>query len=401
MSWVTKPLCSVARRIGGGTPSRENKEFWGGDIPWFTVADLLDVEDIQALSTSREAITSTGLDNSAAKIIPEGAVVFSSRVVVGKVGITQNALATNQDFSSFIPSPELDREFLAYFLIKTRGDLRGQQRGATIKGVTTQVLDSLQVPIPLLTEQRRIVARIKECMERVEEIESLRTQTLVEAAAVLPSVLNEVFTSQAISAPLQTIGDIAIETRYGTSQKCHTKPAGLPILRIPNVAQGAVNFADLKYCELGESDEERIRLQDGDLLFVRTNGSRDLVGRCAVFEGDGSDRLFGFASYLIRVRVDPAKVLPRYLAYFLNSTNGRSEIDSRRRTSAGQFNINSENLRSIPFPVPSITEQELLLAKLEEREAQALQLVEELRGAKSESQGLRESILRKAFAGEL
>jgi type I restriction enzyme S subunit len=401
VNWATKRLSEVTRRLGGGTPSREKKSFWNGDIPWFTVADLSDVDDIQLLTSSREAITEAGLECSAAKLIPAGSVVFSSRVVVGKVGIARNQLATNQDFSSFIPSSELDQNFLAYFLIKTKGDLRRHQRGATIKGVTTQVLDSLEVPLPPVPEQRRIVVRIKECLQRVEEIECLRTQAIQEAEAVLPSVLNEVFTSQASSARAQTIGDIALETRYGTSQKCHAEPVGMPILRIPNVAQGSVNFDGLKYSELGKSDTERVRLEDGDLLFVRTNGSRDLVGRCAVFQGDSQSQAFGFASYLIRVRVDQAKVLPRYLAYFLNSTNGRAEIDSRRRTSAGQFNINSENLRSIEFPVPSVPEQALLLEQLELRESLARQLVAEIREVTSEGETMRESILRKAFAGEL
>jgi type I restriction enzyme S subunit len=280
-------------------------------------------------------------------------------------------------------------------------DLRLHQRGATIKGVTTRVLDALEVPLPPLPEQRRIVARIKECMERVEEIDGLRQETFREASAVLPSVLNEVFASQASIAPLMTIAEIAIETRYGTSQKCHTETTGMPILRIPNVARGAVNFDDLKYCTLIGADVKRVRLSTGDLLFVRTNGSRELVGRCAVFDGGDPDNTYGFASYLIRVRVDQAKVLPRYLAYFLNSTNGRSEIDSRRRTSAGQFNINSENLRSIPFPVPAIAVQERLLEQMEQREAQANHLVSELKAAGAEGQGMRESILRKAFAGEL
>ena len=110
---------------------------------------------------------------------------------------------------------------------------------------------------------------------------------------------------------------------------------------------------------------------------------------------------FGFASYLIRVRVDQAKVLPRYLAYFLNSTNGRSELDSRRRTSAGQFNINSDNLRSIPLPVRPIAVQQRLPAQLEQREMQDKLLVSELVSVNTESTGLREAILRKAFAGGL
>lgn len=210
----------------------------------------------------------------------------------------------------------------------------GQQR------VPVDYLGNVIIPLPSVMEQRCIVARIKDCMERVEEIDDLRRGAFQEASAVLPSVLNEVFVSQTSIAPLMAIAEIATETRYGTSQKCHSEPTGMPILRIPNVARGTVNFDGLKYCNLSDADVEHVRLSTGDLLFVRTNGSRELVGRCAVFDGAGQEPAYGFASYLIRVRVDQTKVLPRYLAYFLNSTNGRSEIDSRRRTSAGQFNIN-------------------------------------------------------------
>lgn len=401
MMWPKEKLSAITTRIGGGTPTRSNKAYWGGDLPWFTVADLQDVDDIQSLTTSREGITPLGLTSSAAKLVPAGAVVFSSRVVVGKVGIAKNDLVTNQDFSSFVPAANVDNEFLAYFLIKAKSDLRASQRGATIKGVTTAVIDELEMPLPPKAEQRRIVARIKDCMVRVEEIDGLRRQSLQEAEAVLPSVLNEVFASQASQAPLMTIGELALETRYGTSQKCHTNRTGMAILRIPNVARGAVNLDDLKYCDLTNAEADRIRLNPGDLLFVRTNGSRDLVGRCAVFDAAAPESSFGFASYLIRVRVDQTKVLPRYLAYFLNSTNGRSELDSRRRTSAGQFNINSENLRSIPLPVPPIAVQQRLIAQLEQREMQVNQLVSELTSASTESAGLREAVLRKAFAGEL
>lgn len=271
----------------------------------------------------------------------------------------------------------------------------GQQR------VPVDYLGTANIPLPPVPEQHRIVSRIKECLERVQEIEVLRAETEQEAKAVLPSILNGVFKSQASTAPLLTVGEVATETRYGTSRKCHMEPNGMPILRIPNVAQGTVNFENLKYCELDQSDEGRIRLQSGDLLFVRTNGSRDLVGRCAVFDGTNQERTFGFASYLIRVRIDQTKVLPRYLAYFLNSTNGRAAIDSRRRTSAGQFNINSENLRSISFPVPSIAEQARLLEQLEQREAHATMLVAELLSIRRTSEPVRGAILRKAFAGEL
>ncbi|QDL39328.1 restriction endonuclease subunit S [Rhodoferax sediminis] len=298
-------------------------------------------------------------------------------------------------------SEDIDPEFVGFGINSHLKQIEDATPYVTVKHLSAKSIRGIDFAYPDRAEQRRIVARIKQCMERVEEINGLRRETFQEASAVLPSVLNEVFASQVSIAPLMTISEIAMETRYGTSRKCHSEPKGLPILRIPNVARGAVNFDNLKYCNLIDADAERVRLSTGDLLFVRTNGSRELVGRCAVFDGGNQELAYGFASYLIRVRVDQTKVLPRYLAYFLNSTNGRSEIDSRRRTSAGQFNINSENLRSIPFSVPTIAVQERLLGQMEQREAQANQLVSELKAARAESQGMREAILRKAFAGEL
>lgn len=334
--------------------------------------------------------------------VNDGDLLISWSATLGSFIWDRGPAVLNQHIFKAIPNAELiERDFLHFLMLETLEEMASHAHGLAMKHITKGKFEAIEVAIPALPEQRRIVARIKACMERVEEIDALRRVTFQEANAVLPSVLNEVFASQASIAPMMTVGEVAIETRYGTSQKCHAEPTGVPILRIPNVARGAVNFDDLKYCNLIGADADRVCLSTGDLLFVRTNGSRELVGRCAVFDGSGQESSYGFASYLIRVRVDHARVLPRYLAYFLNSTNGRSEIDSRRRTSAGQFNINSENLRSIPFPVPIISEQERLLDQMEQRETLANQLVSELKAARTESRGMRDSILRKAFAGEL
>jgi type I restriction enzyme S subunit len=156
-------------------------------------------------------------------------------------------------------------------------------RGGAVPTLNRNLVHGEIVPRPPLDEQRRIVGRIKECMERVDEIERLRAEALAEAEAALPSRLSEIFDQLGAQYGSTTIGDVATETRYGTSQKCDERAEGVPILRIPNVAAGVINYGDLKYCPLDRSELERIRLVDGDLLFVRTNGSRDLVGRCAVY----------------------------------------------------------------------------------------------------------------------
>ena len=271
----------------------------------------------------------------------------------------------------------------------------------TVRHLSAKKVKAIDFAYPSTDEQHRIVAHIKECMERVEEIEGLRAETVSEAEATLPSLLNESFLDLFENYDMAEIGDMTAETRYGTSRKCSTTPKGAPILRIPNVAGGFVNFNNLKYCSLDAKEHQKLSLQKGDLLFVRTNGSRDLVGRCAIYEGNGTNQSHGFASYLIRVRLNQDKMRPHFLAFFLNSTHGRSELDKRRRTSAGQFNINSENLRNIKVPSPPIEIQDKIIESLKDHQTKVTLLQNEIQAAQESELHLRESILRKAFAGEL
>jgi type I restriction enzyme S subunit len=113
----TKPLGTISLPIGGGTPSRSNSDYFTGNIPWITVADLkLRQFAPQQIITAREFITEDALKNSAARLLPAGSVVLATRVSVGKVGIAEVPLATNQDFTSFVPKPGLNNRFLAYCL---------------------------------------------------------------------------------------------------------------------------------------------------------------------------------------------------------------------------------------------------------------------------------------------
>jgi type I restriction enzyme, S subunit len=400
-SWATYTLDEIAEIQGGGTPSRKQTAFFGGEIPWVTPSDLPSVGHISMLDRTKETLTAEGLSKSSAKLVSPGSVLYSTRATIGKIAINEQPCATNQGFASLTPRKEIvDPWFLAYLLRRYTSEITELAGKTTFLEVPRKRLRSFRVRIPRLEEQRRIVARIKECMARVDEIEALRGESVAESEALLPSMLNEVFVGLFQKYARVEIGEVAEETRYGTSRKCNTNADGMPILRIPNVAGGFVNYENLKHCPLDEKERQRVKLNAGDLLFVRTNGSKNLVGRCAVYEGQVAAD-FGFASYLIRVRLKKTRVLPHFLAFFLNSTHGRQEIDKRRRTSAGQFNINSENLRSIELPLPPIEIQESIVSELRERQREINVLQHEVQEAKLHEDQLRESILRKAFAGEL
>lgn len=268
----------------------------------------------------------------------------------------------------------------------------GQQR------VPEDFLRQAKIPDAPGNDQIRIVARIKDCFKHVEQMHSLREDVFSESNFLLSATLRELFSDLAKSATHSTVGAVTTHSQYGTSVKCVSTPSGTPILRIPNVADGLVNLNKMKYASLPEREQEKLKLYRGDMLVVRTNGSPDLVGRCAIFDVDGC---YCYASYLIRFRLDLKRVRPQYLSFFLQSPQGRDEIGKIRQTSAGQFNVNSENLRKIPFPLPSLARQDALVKTATEVQAGAAAIRAEVVETDEECLALQEAILREAFAGNL
>jgi len=160
--------------------------------------------------------------------------------------------------------------------------------------------------------------------------------------------------------------------QYGTSEKANEDGEGTPILRINNIKDRAIDAAEIKHVPLSESARDGLLLQDGDVLLIRTSGSRDLVGTCAVFHGASE---YVYASYLIRLRVKPG-IEPDYVNWYLNSAIGRQQVDLQSRQIM-QNNINSEEMRSLQIPSPSPKEQHMMVKRIREGVARIARLQEE------------------------
>jgi len=161
--------------------------------------------------------------------------------------------------------------------------------------------------------------------------------------------------------PLTPLGEIARRVQYGLSLPAHTDPDGFPILRMNNLQDDGWDLSDLKYVHLSGPDLANYRLRKGDILINRTNGSRELVGKCEVFREEGD---WVFASYLIRLQVDEAVANPEFVAAFLNSRAGRAQI-TRASRQILQSNINAQEIRSLLIPIPSLEEQETLVSGID------------------------------------
>lgn len=194
-----------------------------------------------------------------------------------------------------------------------------------------------------------------------------------------------------------TVEQVSQFTRYGTSAKTNDERDGVPILRMGNIQDGTLDFTNLKYLPATHTEFPELLLQPGDLLFNRTN-SAGLVGKSAVYHGIPSP--CSFASYLIGVRFSPG-CSSDYAGFALNSAHGREWVASVVVQQVGQANVNGSKLRSFRLPLPPRTEQEAIVATVEERISVIATLEATIAANLKRAERLRQAILERAFTGRL
>src|SRR5262249_31311713 len=154
------------------------------------------------------------------------------------------------------------------------------------------------------------------------------------------------------------------------------------VLRIPNVANGTIDHADLKYASLPPKELELLKLVPGDILLIRSNGSVSLVGKTAVVRKNEAG--FAYAGYLIRLRPHRSSVEPEFLNVALGSHDIRLQIELEARSTSGVNNINGEEVRALRFILPPLAEQQEIVRRVEALFALANQI--EARFQKAQSQ---------------
>ena len=193
---------------------------------------------------------------------------------------------------------------------------------------------------------------------------------------------------------------IVIDTpRYGTSKKCDYEYEGTGVLRIPNIVHGVVDSSDLKGAKFDDAEQRQYGLSSGDILVIRSNGSISIVGRCALVSK--AEERYLYAGYLIRVRSNLVTLQSEYLFSLLSSHLIRTQIEHKAKSTSGVNNINSGEIQSLVIPYCSLHEQRMVVEYLSKR-LSALAVAEaEIDTQLLKADALRQSILKKAFSGEL
>ena len=197
-----------------------------------------------------------------------------------------------------------------------------------------------------------------------------------------------------------TVDQIVTESEYGTSVKCSYEADGHPVVRIPNIVAGEIDLTDIKYATQPFKFDSTKALNVGDVLMCRTNGSVKLIGRTAVVKAQ-MEPDYAFASYLLRFRFWEKRILPLWFHTFASSEYGRSFIEGRAASSAGQHNVSLRLIHSMTLALPPLPEQHRIVAEVE-RHLSVIQKAEAVVDASlKRAERLRQSILKQAFAGQL
>ncbi len=272
------------------------------------------------------------------------------------------------------------------------------------------VKDSLSRPfaLPPLAEQHRIVQCVDGFYSRLDEVREKALNAISCLEEEYQAILHDSFTGKTtqkwriknnVDEPWKEmpLSSLVTDIRYGTSEKSDYGNTGTPVLRIPNIEEGTVNFSDLKFLS-GELDNSSHEISENDILIIRSNGSRDLVGKCALvpkLEGK-----YAFASFLMRIKTNEL-IDPRYLVLYINSAMARRQLFVKAKSSSGIHNINSRELGAVRILVPTIEEQKEILKVADKLLDGVKNAIATTESVLENIESLKRTIVEKAIRGEL
>ena len=389
--WQTKNLGDLCDVVGGGTPPKDKPAFYSGDIPWATVRDMR--QDV--ITETEFRITKDAVKSSATNIIPSGNVVIATRVGLGKVCLLGQDTAINQDLRGIVPRSDkaLVVRYL-YWRLKSIADvIVAEGTGATVQGVKLPFVKSLQIPVPPLAEQQRIVGLLDEAFEGLATAKANAEKNLQNARALFESHLQSVFTQRGpgwVEKKLEEIG----KTQTGSTPKTSDQSNYGDFISF--VKPGDFNTdGTLDYDKdgLSESGAEGARkVPAGSVLMVCIGAT---IGKCGYCDQDVT------TNQQVNALTPSDGSSNRFIYYqMLTETFQRKVIHASGQATLPIINKSKWSALSVWLP-PKPAEQRKIAAKFDAltEETQRLARLYERKHAALEA--LKKSLLHQAFTGEL
>lgn len=369
-------LRDVVDLIAGGTPSRKENSYWyKGNISWLTIGDY---KDFDTINDTNEKITELGLKNSTAKLVPEGSVVVSIFATIARVGILGKEMTTNQAIVALINYKNCLPKYLQYVIWLYKTQLLFDAHGTSQQNINSSILGDMKIPLPPMPIQKQIVKEISE----IEQREKKGTESLLK----LNSELATLFSS--LDYPVEKLGNLA-EFKNGLNYNEKSTGDLVTIVGVKDFLEDfSPNLEKLADVRIDGKLSENYKLQSGDILVVRSNGSANLVGRFIYIDNLVKDT--SYSGFTIRIRTNSVKINPKYLCYCLRTETVRNAI-TKDPKGANIKSLNQTMLASINVPLPDIREQLKIINRAEKLEKEISIIQANLSSIESE----KEQMLKK------
>jgi type I restriction enzyme S subunit len=396
----------VADIVGGGTPSTsDDSNFAENGIPWLTPADLTGYREAR-ITRGRRDLSEQGYRNSAARIMPAGTVLFSSRAPIGYCSIAASEISTNQGFKSFALKGEVSPDYVRHYLLSSIEYIEGKASGTTFKELSGGRAAELAFPLAPLPEQRRIVAKIdnltgksSRARDHLDHIPRLveKYKQAVLAAAFRGDLTREWRVKHKVHwKDACALKELCLSITDGDHQAPPKAESGVPFITISAMNDGRISLAKatrfVPEAYLNSLNPSR-RASKGDVLYSVT-GSFGISGLVDF------DDPFVFQRHIAILKPDPDKADAAFLFRMLASPQVMEQAEGVA-TGTAQRTVPLGGLRSFSVPEPSLPEQREIVRVLEVAFAWIDRLASEAGSARKLIDRLDQAVLAKAFRGEL
>ena len=393
-SWVESELKNVFDTSSGGTPKRGNPTYYGGNIPWLKSGEL----NNGIVTEAEEYITEEGLKNSSAKLFPRGSLLIALYgATVGKLGILDFDSTTNQAICCIYQNKYYDRDFLFYYLLFKKEYLVNQGKGGAQPNISQEIIKALNIPVPPLNEQKRIVEKIEEEFGKIDEgVEKLKLAQ-EQIKQYRQSVLKTAFNGKLYKTTEWgnvAIKDIADVGTGATPLKSNSKYYGGNIAWVTSgeLNNNFVTTASDYITDLAVK-ETNVTVYPIHTLLIAMYGEGKTRGKCSELLIEA-----GTNQAIAAIQITNEKVNREYLKkYCLYNYN-----NIRLQSMGGvQPNLNLTKIKNILFPLPTLDEQKQIVKEIEKRFEVADEAEKVIAENLDKAEQLKQSILKIAFEGRL
>ena len=385
-NWQHISLGECCTIVSGATPRRNEPENWGDDIPWVTPKDISGLEE-HVLEDAPEYISERGFNSCPVSMLPQGAVLFSSRAPIGLVAIAGRPMCTNQGFKSLIPGKGVNSEYLYHCMKWMAPRIANMGNGATFKEVSKTVVSRVEIPLPPLPEQKRIAA----ILDKADAIRRKRQQAIKLADDFLRATFLEMF-GDPVTNPKRwervPLGELC-RIRRGASPRPISKFLGgtVPWIKIGDGTKGGdIYIEDTKDKIIEEGVSKSVYLEPGSLIFANCGVS---LGFARIIKNGGCihDGWLSFDQFEENLNE----------IFLLKTLNAVTNYFRQTAPDGTQPNLNTTIMKSFSVPLPP--------KKMQDQFTKVVMRFQENKQKVNDSgqvvEDLFNSLTQRAFRGEL